>query len=187
MSLFSLQPRNHAGRDPNRMSRAGWVGLGLILVHGGLAAEGRVVELRDGSVLVGELVGVDGGHYRIRTPVLGEVELPESEVLAIRSAAGAPAPSPSTSSGSSDLQGVMASIQRQMAGDPALADAVTALQGNPEIQAVLADPAFTGLILSGNVAALGADPRFLQLMADPAVQALIGRIGGQIGGQTLGR
>lgn len=167
------------------------LGLCLILAHGGVAAEGRVIELRDGSVLNGELVGAGNGHYRIRTPVLGEIELPESEVVAIRSSASA-VPSPVNAlSGSPDLQGVMAGIQRQMVGDPTLASAITALQGDPELQAALADPAFTQLILSGNVAALGTDPRFLRLMANPAVQALIGQVGsqfgGQLGGPTLGR
>ncbi|MGE5152860.1 MAG: hypothetical protein ACM3ST_02490 [Bdellovibrio bacteriovorus] len=169
------------------VGRAWLAGLLLMLGHGGIAAEGRVIELRDGSVLQGELVGAGGGHYRIRTPVLGEIELPESEVLAIRSAEAAPPAPASTMATPSDLQGVMASIQQQMLGDPALASAITALQSDPELGAALADPAFTQLILSGNLAALGTDPRFLRLMANPAILAILGQIGGQIGGPVGGQ
>jgi hypothetical protein len=180
-----------ASRDRVPGIVAGLLALCLVLVFGPVAAEGRVIELRDGSVLKGELVGAGNGHYRIRTPVLGEIELPESEVVAIRSP-GIGSPSPmSALPGAPDLQAVMAGIQRQMVGDPSLAGAIMALQGDPELQAALADPAFSQLILSGNVAALGTDPRFLRLMANPAVQALIGQIGSQVGGQlggpTLGR
>jgi hypothetical protein len=167
--------------------RAALVGLLLMLGHAGIAAEVRVIELRDGSLLQGELVGAGSGHYRIRTPVLGEIELPESEVLAIRSAAGATPPSASAFTASPDLQGVMASIQQQMLGDPNLASAVTALQGDPELRAALADPAFTQLILSGNLTALGTDPRFLRLMANPAILAILAQIGGQIGAQPGGQ
>ena len=184
---MSLSARIAASRARIPTTLAALVGLGLILVHGGLLAEGRVIELRDGSVLMGELVGAGNGHYRIRTSALGEIELPESEVLAIRSASSTATPSVSTSSGSSDLQGVMASIQQQMVGDPTLASAITALQSDPELQAALADPAFTQLVLSGNLTALGTDPRFLRLMANPAIQALLGQIGGQLGGEAMGR
>jgi hypothetical protein len=160
----------------------------LGLVQGAsVATEGRAIELRDGSVLMGELVSAGNGRYRISTPVLGEIELPESEVLAIRSAP-ASAPSPvDPSLGATDLQGLMSAIQGQIVGDPTLVGAITALQSDPELQAALADPAFTQLILSGNVVALSSDPRFLRLMANPAIQSLLGRIGGQPGGQLPGR
>lgn len=179
--------RTRTSRDRRRGALAGWLGLALLLAQGGLAAEGRIIELSDGSVLVGELMGAGAGQYRIRTPVLGEIELPESAVLAVRSTASAPPQALHAQPGLPDLQGVMAGIQRQMVGDPALMGTIAALQGDPELLTALADPAFTRLILSGNIAALGTDPRFLRLMANPAVQALIGQIGGQIGGQALGR
>lgn len=166
-------------RAPTRATMGVVLGLCLFFVHAGLRAEERAIELRDGSVLMGELVGAGNGHYRIRTPVLGEIELPESEVLAIRSAAASALGPASAMPGSPDLQGVMAGIQQQMVGDPTLASAITALQSDPELQAALADPAFTQLILSGNVAALGTDPRFLRLMANPAIQAILGQVGGQ--------
>ena len=173
-------------RIPRALAAVGTLCLGLVQ-GASVAAEGRAIELRDGSVLMGELVSAGNGRYRISTPVLGEIELPESEVLAIRSAP-ASAPSPvDPSLGATDLQGLMSAIQGQIVGDPTLVGAITALQSDPELQAALADPAFTQLILSGNVVALSADPRFLRLMANPAIQSLLGRIGGQPGGPLPGR
>lgn len=180
-----------AHRNPSGRFRLSWALAATMCLSGfqtSDAAEQRAIELRDGSVLVGELVGADHGRYRIRTQVLGDIELAESDVLAIRSGAG-PVTGQGTvpSTGARDLQGVMSAIQQQMVGDPSLAGAITALQGDPELKDALADPAFTQLILSGNVAALSADPRFLRLMSNPAVQAILGQVGGQVGGQMMGR
>jgi hypothetical protein len=155
------------------------LGLCLALAAAGPRAEGRAIELRDGSVLIGELVGITNGRYRIRTAMLGEIEVPEADVLAVRPV-GESSPTPvGALSGSADLQGTIAGIQRQIAGDPALMGAVSALQSDPELQAALADPAFVQLVLSGNLTALSADPRFLRLMANPAVQAILSQAAGR--------
>ena len=155
------------------------LGLCLTLFHPGARAEGRAIELRDGSVLIGELVGIGNGHYRIRTPMLGEIEVPESDVLAIRPAAATAPAAGNGAPGSPDLQGTIAGIQQQIAGDPALMSAVSALQSDPELQAALADPAFVQLVMSGNLTALSADPRFLRLMANPAIQAILSQAAGR--------
>lgn len=166
--------------------------LGLLLTLGIAVAAERAFQLRDGSVLMGELIAVAEGRYRIRSAALGEIELPESQILAIRSAPPASAPgSPPIQSAvpadASDLPRLMAGIQQQMAGDPTLAGAIAALQNDPELLSALADPGFTQLILSGNLTALGTDPRFLRLMANPAIQSILGQVGGRLGGQGLGR
>ena len=183
MSLAATRP---AG--PTRVSKSlGAVAvLCLLLFQGTAWTAGRAIELRDGSVLMGELVSAGNGTYRIRTPVLGELELPESEVLAIRSAVGPASDRGGALSGTTDLQGVMSAIQRRIVGDPTMASAVTALQSDPELQGALADPDFLQLILSGNIVALSTDPRFLSLMANPAIQSLLGQVGGQMGSQSVG-
>lgn len=184
MALDALPPSR-----PVRVTQSRWAAavLGLITALGVAVAQERAIELRDGSVLLGELVGAGNGHYRIRTQALGEIDLPESQVLAVRSVSAAPSAPSLPSAGPSDLLGIMVGIQQQMAGDPTLASTIAALQGDPELRAVLADPAFTELIRSGNLVALSTDPRFLRLMANPAIQSILGQVGGQLGGQTLGR
>jgi len=53
---------------------------------------------------------------------------------------------------------------------------VQALQGDPKVQAVLADRELVGLVLSGDLEALQSDPRILRLMEDPAVHAILQRV-----------
>ena len=142
------------------------------------AGENRV-ELRDGSILSGELVGLANGRYRIRTAVMGEIEVDEADVLSIRPAGQGGAPASAPTAGGADYSSDIAGIQRQLAGDPGMLDSIMALQSDPEIQSALADPAFVGLILSGNVEALKSDPRFLRLLEHPALQAIVGRMTGR--------
>lgn len=144
----------------------------------GLAAGGSRIELRDGSVFSGELIGVESGRYRIRTALMGEIEVKESDVLAIRPAESGGSRPPALNSGPADYSGAFADIGHQVLSDPGLLGSIMELQNDPELQSALADPGFVGLIMSGNVDALKSDPRFLHLMAHPTVQAIIGRVTG---------
>lgn len=151
-----------------------------------VAGESRI-ELRDGTVLRGELVSVSEGAYRIRSATLGEVQVHESEVMAIRPLgavgdtgdAGHAGPAETRgASGGADYREDLAAIQQRLVGDPGTMQAILSLQENPEIRAALADPAFARLILSGDAATLSTDPRFQRLMADPAIQDILSRVQG---------
>ncbi len=160
------------------------VAAGLLLSVLGVADAGAGesrIELRDGSVLSGELVGVGDGRYRVRTPVMGEIELKDSDVLAIRPMAADAATASAPPAGGADHSGDIADIQHRLVAQPGVMDSITALQNDPELQAALADPKFVGLVMSGNLEALRSDPRFLRLMEHPAIQGIIGRMGGQPG------
>ena len=151
----------------------------ILLGAASLAADSRI-ELRDGSVLTGELVGVGEGGFRVRSPVLGELEIPESEVLAIRPAD--PGSATRTDSGSAAGRGYQSEIsglQEQMVGDPAIMASITALQTDPDLQAALADPDFARRVLAGDIESLRADPRFMRLLKHPAIQAIVGQLSGQ--------
>jgi hypothetical protein len=149
-----------------------------------VAAESRI-ELRDGSVISADLVGVGNGVYRVRSATLGEVTIPESAVLAIRpatagaaaptsAATSAAAPNPAPGAGAQTVD--LAAIQQQLLDNPQTMEAITRLQSDPGIQAALADPQFVAMIMSGNVEALRTDPRFQRLLENPAIRALIGQV-----------
>ncbi len=93
----------------------------------------REVELSDGSVLQAEVVGMRHGAYQLRSSTLGEFEVPESQVVAIRTPHSEPAPAPA-----SEWDGDVASPQPQQN-----LPAAGALQ-----QALTQDPAALNKILS---------------------------------------
>lgn len=144
-----------------------------------LASADSRIELRDGSVLTGELVGIGEGGFRVRTPLLGELEISESDVLAIRPVeSGSPARSSSEPATGQGYQSEIAGIQQRMFADPAIVSSISALQSDPELQALLMDPEFSRRVISGDLQALSTDPRFIRLMKHPAIQAIVGRMGG---------
>lgn len=172
----------------NRPTRHSYPDLGVprlailalsLLGAASLAADSRI-ELRDGSVLTGELVGAGEGGFRVRTPVLGELDIPESEVLAIRPAdPGSATPTDSGYAVGRGYQSEIAGLQQKMVGDPAIMASITALQTDPDLQAALADPDFARLVLAGDIQSLRADPRFMRLLEHPAIQGIVGQLSGQ--------
>jgi hypothetical protein len=130
-----------------------------------------LIELKDGSRIVGELVSVSQGSYLIRSTALGEIRLEASAIRSIR---------PSTDGQPGSRQPVeLARIQQKIANSPELMKKISDLQSTPQIQAILNDKQLLQLVLSADTDSLQRDPRILQLLADPSVQAIIKQISGE--------
>ncbi len=126
------------------------------------------IELVDGTEINGEVVSMSNGRYIIRSPSLGQIELPQSSVRTIEQAGG----TAQASSAKADIQ----AIQQQIVTSPELMQLVTAMMSDPEIQEAMKDPEFVQLIMSGNLVALQNDPRIHRLMNNPSVKAIIGKM-----------
>jgi hypothetical protein len=148
----------------------------LALVGAPAAADPSRIELRDGSVISGEVVGFSGGHYLVRSPALGEISVDQSEIRAVRPEGG-----PSAGSGAESGSGYgseIQSLQQQMVANPEIVKLLNALANDPEVRAALADPELMRLVTSGNLAALQHNPRFQSLMNHPEIQAIMGQVTG---------
>lgn len=160
-----------AGSLPRRFlsHRIGRVLLMVLFALVGLAsAAASQIELVDGTKINGELVSVSNGRYVIRSPALGEIELPASSIRSIM---------PSGEKPSAGAQGVdFQNIQQQIVSSPELMQLVTAMMSDPEIQSTLKDPEFMQLIMSGDLDTLKNDPRILRLMNNPSMQAILGKM-----------
>lgn len=146
-----------------------------------LAADDSRLELTDGSVLLGEVVGFADGSYVIETATLGRVRVPQSRIVSIRPCAGcggtsAPAGAASVSinpAEAADPGATVADLQRRMAADAGTMASLQALQNDPAVRAVLEDPALMRRIQSFDVEGLEGDPRLEALMRHPEIRALI--------------
>jgi hypothetical protein len=154
-------------------NRYAWVLLiGLGLVGAAAAGEASRIELRDGSVISGEVVGFADGRYLVESPALGRVTIDQTQILSLQPGGAA--------AGLNDGYGAQISdLQQQMMGNAEIMGMITALQSDPQLQAALADPEFMQLVNSGNLSALQSNPRFKALMSSPALRALQGQITGQ--------
>jgi hypothetical protein len=157
----------------------------LSLTIAAQAGEPKVITLKDGSIVQGRIVAIDNGNYIIENPTIGQIKVPESNVVSIvlpsQAAAAAPtapgsapANAPSMATGTSASQ--MQAVQGQIMSNPAIMADIQALMQDPDVTAALSDPAFVQAAQSGNTAAVQSSPQLQRLMANPRLQAIIQKI-----------
>ena len=144
----------------------------------------REVELSDGSVVRAEVIGMHDGVYLMRSQTLGEFEVPESQVVTIRTAGSRPASGAATPAPSdwkidtSDIQPLPQSLpsagelQQVLSQDPAAMNQILSLQDDPLVQSILGDAGTMQAVQSGDLGALLNDPKIKALMEHPTVQGL---------------
>jgi hypothetical protein len=124
------------------------------------------IELKDGSRIEGEIKSIDNGVYTVVSPSIGIVHIAQSNIVRIvyggevSSATGSSAKPPAHDDAlASDIQ----QMQTRMAQDPAAMQSIMSLQSDPQIQAVLSDPAIMKAIQEGD---------YMSLLSNPKIQAL---------------
>jgi hypothetical protein len=135
----------------------------VLSARGLMAGEIKEIELKDGSIITGEVQSLANGVYTIRTGSLGTLTIDDSRVLAIRPRGQGASSRPNDSSSQAR------SLEERMQGDEEVMNKIRSLKDDPAFQKVLEDPEHMNAVNSGDVAALMADPRFLQLMQNPTV------------------
>jgi hypothetical protein len=128
------------------------------------AYDAQQIELRDGSIIAGEIVSLSNGIYTIASDTLGNIKIPRAKIRTIRTK--------SYRRNSSPLPIVNKTVQ-------ALQDTIIALQDEPSIQRVLQDPNLMNEVMSGNINALIDNPAFQRILENPRVQAISREIEGQ--------
>jgi hypothetical protein len=63
-------------------------------------------------------------------------------------------------------------LKERMMGDQGIMALITAMQGDPEMQAVLNDPAVMSAVQSGDVNSLMHNPTFMKLLNNPRVKQI---------------
>ena len=127
--------------------RFAWVLLIGIVQVSAAAGEVSRIELSDGSVVSGEVVGFADGRYLVESPALGRETIAQSQIHSLQ-------PGGAAGGGPQGYGPQTADLLRQMMGDGEIMGMITALQSDPQVQAAPADPEFMRLEASGNLGAL---------------------------------
>ncbi|MDD4894546.1 MAG: hypothetical protein PHW54_04445 [Candidatus Omnitrophica bacterium] len=155
--------------------------LALILLSGifsgaALAAKLNRIELVDGSVIIGEISGVNNGTYTVNSQGMGFLQIEESRIKQIGSADSRNSPSFPQPQPDGSVQNKADAMTNKMMGDPATVGMVMSLQDDPQLQEILQDPEIMEAIKSGNSASLANNEKFMRLKNNPKIQAIKERI-----------
>lgn len=148
-------------------------------------ASAATVTLKDGTVIHGVVESLRDGVYTVTSGSLGTIRVPKTEVRTIDEGDGATRAAGAASGGALPGAGSpgdggagkgaagLEGVQLGLLQDPRLLEMLLALEDDPDVQAVLADPKVMREIAAGDYAALMSDPKIVALMSDEKVRALI--------------
>ena len=151
----------------------------------------KQITLKDGSVIKGEPVSLEGGIYTVQTDNLGRLQLPEANVVTIAAEGAAPMAQPQGATpqmpgqgGTADagFSGKVSAMQNQIMSNPQTMQTIQAMAEDPEIAAMMSDPAFvqelTAAASGKNAQEVVNNPKVQKLMANPKMQILIQQLQG---------
>jgi len=146
----------------------------LSLASGVLASP--TIELKDGSRIEGEIQNIENGVYTVLSPSIGTVHVAQSNIVRIvysgdvSNAAGSSDKSPARDGA---LANEIQQQQTRLAQDPAAMQSIMSLQSDPQIQAVLNDPAIAKAIQEGDYASLLGNAKIQALESNEHVKQLL--------------
>lgn len=151
----------------------------LAAVFLGLAIDATAaptIELKDGSRLEGEIQSIDNGVYTVLSPSLGTVHVAQSSIARIvysSDATTATGPRGKSSARDDALTTDIQQLQTRLAQDPAAMQSIMTLQSDPQIQALLSDPAIVKAIQEGDYVSLLGNPKIQALENDEHLKELL--------------
>lgn len=137
------------------------VSLSLFICSHAGAGPVQQFQLKDGSVVTGELLSFGNGVFTIKSGSLGVLKIDESRV---RSFGGGSA------AGSGDQ---MSAIRQQMQGDAGIMKMITALQNDPELMKALENPEFMRAVQSGDLGALQGSSLMNDIMNNSDIKKIV--------------
>ncbi len=151
----------------------------LVMTEIAFSANANRIELDDGSVIVGKIVSLSDGVYRVETESLGTVSLSASTVRSIQREnfsaprSGSVAVGQGARSQSLDLQSQQQKIQNRLMSNPDAVEIIQGLQNNAAMQNILKNPDLMKAITQGDLETLGRSPDIQALMNNPTVRDII--------------
>lgn len=132
------------------------------------AQTAKVITLKDGSVLKGEVLKLDNGVYTVQTLNMGEIQIAEKEIVRIDAA---PQTAPADDIGAQAQQ-----VQTQILTDPELMQEVQNMLQDEKTVSILSDPQLMKDVLSRDPAKIEGNKDIQTLINNPHMQNLMEKI-----------
>ena len=138
----------------------------------------KIILLKDGSQLKGEVVAVNNDVYTIQTQNLGAIQIRGTDIVSIttgviqhQSGAG-----PAKASPALNMQDQAQGLQNQILSDPKLVADLHNLTQDQEIMSIINDPHFLNDILSYDPERIQNNSKFQALINNPQFQQILNKI-----------
>jgi hypothetical protein len=145
------------------------------------SASPKIITLKDGTRVNGQITSVHDGTYTVQTSVFGVVSIREDDITSITTP-GAPSATEGTGNTPNmggDLSGQIQAIQARIMSNPDTMMEISQLLNDPQIVAATQDPNFVAAIQSGDSSAVQSSPYFQKLMNNPDMQRIINQLKGE--------
>ena len=152
----------------------------IIILFGGqvIDAESTRIEMKDGSIVSGNVVSLDKGIYTVTTGSMGTIQIPSSQVSSIVNE-GVRKPEIGKEADRiyhPKFEGKVKSLQEQLAGDEELMKRMMSLMDDPEYMDILRDPDILDAIRTGDTEKLQANPKVNRLTNNPKLLEIYKRL-----------
>ncbi|HIG39565.1 MAG: hypothetical protein ABGY96_20040 [bacterium] len=137
------------------------------------SADGHTIEMKDGSVIQGEIISLENNSYTIRSSTLGVIKVGTHQVSRILSTSAnvdstLPGQSALITRGDTRLE----AIRTGLMGNDSTMTIIRGLQHDPDVQAILRDPEIMSAIRRLDFETLGNNPKIQRLMNNTDVKKL---------------
>ena len=139
------------------------------------AQSAKVITLKDGSVIKGNVLQLADGVYTLETGNLGKVNVAESEIVSI-AVEPETVPSDTGEAGNASLKSQAQEIQTNLLSDPSIMAEIQNIMQDPEIRGVLSDPAFMNAIMSYDPNQIQQNEKTQYLLQNPKFRSLMEKI-----------
>ena len=120
-------------------------------------ADKKVIKLKDGGTIQGEILSEEGGQYKIKTESLGVIVVPAGNIATIED-------------GDSNKWDV---IEKKIVESPENMQSIKALSTNQEVLDMLADQKLKDAVIRQDVDYLRNNEKFIRFMNNAAVKKII--------------
>ncbi len=154
--------------------------ISILCVSNVFAENVKEIILKDGSVIYGNIVGVENANYQIQTKDMGIVLIAEEKVITIKSKPEGKGVtnqdvrnlqiSASEPTDSNAVKAGIDALKRSMQNDPGTMTSIGNLQNDPDFMAVLNDSEIMSAVESGDINTLTSNPKFMKLLSHSVIR-----------------
>lgn len=156
----------------------------LLFANPANAISAKIITLKDGSTLKGNVLELSRGVYKIKTQTLGIMEINQDDISSIATERMHKAHQAETQESVSvapvvtqaNLTAQVEKVQSQIMGNPAMMAEIQTLMNDPQIMDVIADPEFMQKIMKLDLNSIQDNPDFKKLLDNPKMRSLINQL-----------